>query len=95
LIGGWITSFYTLRLNTSLYWSTALRSIDYNNVLEGLAKPVVFGFIIGMIGCYFGLGTKGGTQGVGRNTTQAVVVASILVIVADFFLSKIILELRY
>ena len=95
LVGGWITSFYTLRLNTSLYWSTAMRSIDYNNVLEGLTKPVVFGFIIGMVGCYFGLGTKGGTQGVGRNTTQAVVAASILVIVADFFLSKIILELRY
>ena len=95
LIGGWITSFYTLRLNTELYWSTALRAIDYNNVLEGLTKPVVFGFIIGMIGCYFGLGTKGGTPGVGRNTTRAVVAASVLVIVSDFFLSKIILELRY
>ncbi|MDA2930162.1 ABC transporter permease, partial [Acidobacteria bacterium AH-259-O06] len=95
LIGGWIVSLYTLKLNTSLYWNTALRSLTYNDALEGLIKPVVFGFIIGMIGCYFGLRTTGGTRGVGRSTTQAVVTASILVIIADFFLSKIILELRY
>ncbi|MFQ5929289.1 MAG: MlaE family ABC transporter permease [Acidobacteriota bacterium] len=95
LVGGWIVSLYTLKLNTSLYWNTALRSLTYNDALEGLIKPVVFGFIIGMIGCYFGLRTTGGTRGVGRSTTQAVVTASILVIIADFFLSKIILELRY
>jgi phospholipid/cholesterol/gamma-HCH transport system permease protein len=95
LIGGWIVSLYTLRLNTALYWSNALRALDYNNALEGLVKPVVFGFIIGMVGCYFGLRTRGGTRGVGQNTTRAVVTASILVIVSDFFLSKIILELQY
>lgn len=95
LIGGWLVSFYTLRLNTSLYWSTAFRSIDYNNALEGLSKPVVFGFIVGMVGCFFGLRTRGGTRGVGKNTTSAVVTAQILVIIADFFLSKIILELQY
>ncbi len=94
LIGGWIVSSYTLQLNTSLYWSTAMRSLDYNNALEGLVKPVAFGFIVGMVGCYFGLRTRGGTRGVGKTTTQAVVTASILVIVADFFISKIILELR-
>ncbi len=95
LVGGWLVSLYALRLNTSLYWSTAMRSLDYNNALEGLIKPIVFGFIIGMVGCYFGLRTRGGTQGVGRSTTQAVVTASILVIIADFFLSKIIMELQY
>ena len=95
LIGGWIVSFYSLRLNTSLYWNTALRAIDYNNLLEGLLKPLVFGFIVGSVGCYYGLSTRGGTRGVGQNTTQAVVTASILVIIANFFLSKIILELRY
>jgi phospholipid/cholesterol/gamma-HCH transport system permease protein len=95
LIGGWIVSLYTLRLNTALYWSNALRALDYNNALEGLLKPVVFGFIIGMVGCYFGLRTRGGTRGVGQNTTRAVVTASLLVIVSDFFLSKIILELQY
>ena len=94
LIGGWIVSLYTLRLNTSLYWSTALRSLTYSDALEGLLKPLVFGYIIGMVGCYCGLRTTGGTSGVGRSTTQAVVAASILVIIADFFISKVILELR-
>ena len=95
LIGGWIVSLYTLRLNSALYWNTAMRSLAYNDVLEGLMKPLVFGFIIGMIGCYFGINTTGGTRGVGRSTTQAVVTASILVIIADFFVSKIVLEFRY
>ncbi|HLV01839.1 MAG TPA: ABC transporter permease [Acidobacteriota bacterium] len=94
LVGGWLVSFYTLRLNTSLYWNTALRSLDYVDAVEGLIKPVVFGFIVGMIGCFFGLRTRGGTRGVGQSTTQAVVFASIIVIVADFFLSKVMLELR-
>lgn len=95
LVGGWIVSFYTLRLNTAFYWNTAMRSISYTDALEGLIKPVVFGFIIGMVGCYFGLTTKGGTRGVGRSTTQSVVTASILVIVSDFFLSKLVLGFRY
>ena len=94
LIGGWIVSLYTLRLNTALYWNTALRSLTYSDALEGLLKPLVFGYIIGMVGCYCGLRTTGGTSGVGRSTTQAVVAASILVIIADFFISKVILELR-
>lgn len=95
LVGGWLVSYHTLNLNTNLYWSQALRSISYIDALEGLTKPLVFGFIIGMIGCYFGLNTRGGTRGVGKATTQAVVFASIMVIVSDFFVSKIILELRY
>lgn len=94
LVGGWLVSFYTLRLNTSLYWNTALRSLDYVDAVEGLIKPLVFGFIVGMIGSFFGLRTSGGTRGVGQSTTQAVVFASIIVIVADFFLSKVMLELR-
>lgn len=94
LIGGWIVSLYTLRLNTSLYWSTALRSLTYTDVFEGLLKPLVFGAIIGMVGCYCGLRTTEGTRGVGRSTTQAVVSASILVIIADFFISKLIMEFR-
>ena len=93
LIGGWLVSFNILKLNTALYWSTAFRSLNYNNALEGLLKPVVFGFIVGMVGCYFGLRTRGGTQGVGQSTTQAVVTASVLVIVTDFFLSKLIIDI--
>lgn len=95
LLGGWLVSFYKLRLSTSLYWSAAMKAVDYNNILEGISKPFIFGFIIAMVGCYCGLRTHGGTQGVGKSTTQAVVFSSILVIAADFFVSKIILDFRY
>ena len=94
MIGGWIVSLNALKLNTSLYWSEALRSMTYIDALEGLVKPFVFGLIIGMVGCYTGLNTKGGTSGVGKSTTTSVVMASILVIVADFFISKLILGFR-
>ncbi|HUV13676.1 MAG TPA: ABC transporter permease, partial [Acidobacteriota bacterium] len=95
LVGGWIVAFYTLNLNTNLYWNTAMRSIHSSDAFEGLIKPIVFGFIVGTVGCYFGLRTTGGTRGVGKATTQAVVFASVLVIISDFFLSKIVLELRF
>jgi len=95
LIGGWIISLNVLQLNTNLYWSEALRSLTYLDALEGLLKPLVFGFIIGMVGCYMGISTKGGTRGVGKATTTSVVAASILVIISDFFISKIILEFRF
>jgi phospholipid/cholesterol/gamma-HCH transport system permease protein len=57
-------------------------------VVQGLAKPLFFGFIISTVGCYFGLNTKGGTQGVGKATTQAVVVSSVAIIVVDFLISR-------
>jgi phospholipid/cholesterol/gamma-HCH transport system permease protein len=62
--------------------------LQYPDVLQGLVKPVFFGFIIASIGCYFGMSTRGGTQGVGRSTTQAVVFASVLIIVIDFIITR-------
>ena len=57
----------------------------------GLMKPVVFGFIIASVGCYYGLSAKGGTQGVGQATKQSVVAASVLLIVSDFFLTRLLM----
>jgi phospholipid/cholesterol/gamma-HCH transport system permease protein len=62
-------------------------------VTTGLIKPVLFGFVISTVGCYFGMSTRGGTQGVGRSTTQAVVVASVLILVVDFFVTKLLIAL--
>jgi phospholipid/cholesterol/gamma-HCH transport system permease protein len=62
-----------------------------SDVVQGLTKPLFSGFIIATIGCYYGLNTKGGTQGVGRSTTQAVVASSVLIIVFDFILSRAML----
>jgi phospholipid/cholesterol/gamma-HCH transport system permease protein len=62
------------------------------DLFGGLMKPLVFGAIIAVVSCHCGLRTYGGTQGVGRSTTQAVVASSVLILIFDFFLSRIILE---
>jgi phospholipid/cholesterol/gamma-HCH transport system permease protein len=62
-------------------------------VVTGLVKPVVFGFIIATIGCYFGMTTKGGTQGVGRSTTEAVVWSSVLILAVDAVLTQLLIVL--
>lgn len=91
LIGGWAVSFFWIGLDSSQYWNLTYQSLKYSDVFMGLVKPVLFGFIIATVGCYFGLSTRGGTQGVGRSTTQAVVVASVLIIAVDFFVTKLLL----
>ena len=59
----------------------------------GLTKPLVFGFIIATVGCYYGMSTKGGTQGVGRSTTEAVVAAMILIIGVDVFVTRLLMTI--
>src|SRR5436305_1964961 len=75
------------------YWTMTYQSLRNEDVFMGLIKPVFFGFIISTIGCYYGLSAKGGTQGVGRATTQAVVAASVLILVADFFITRLLMGL--
>jgi phospholipid/cholesterol/gamma-HCH transport system permease protein len=87
-LGGAFVAVYLLGQSGSQYFHTAYQSLQYPDVLQGLVKPVFFGFIIASIGCYFGMTTRGGTQGVGRSTTQAVVWASVLIIVVDFIISQ-------
>jgi len=89
--GGWVIARYKLLLSTSQYWSDAINALQFSDVVGTLFKPVVFGFIISMTGCYAGLRTHGGTEGVGRSTTQAVVSSSILIIASDFFLNNLII----
>lgn len=92
-LGGAFVSGILLGQNTSQYFHTAYQALRYPDVFEGLIKPVIFGFIIATIGCFFGMKTRGGTQGVGRSTTQAVVVASVLIIATDFFISQIVISI--
>ena len=89
--GGFISS--TMGIDASQYFHMAYQSLRYPDILEGLVKPLLFGFIISTVGCYFGMSTRGGTQGVGRSTTQAVVVSSVLIIFSDFLLSKVTIGL--
>jgi phospholipid/cholesterol/gamma-HCH transport system permease protein len=75
----------------SQYFHTAYQVPRFPDILQGLVKPIVFGFIIASIGCYYGMTTRGGTQGVGRSTTQAVVVSSVLIIAVDFVISRLMI----
>src|SRR5579864_6293194 len=93
LTGGFMISYMLLGLDPNQYWTTAYQSLRFGDVMEGLTKPAVFGFIIATIGCYYGLSAKGGTQGVGRATTQAVVAASVLILVSDFFLTRLLMQI--
>jgi len=90
LIGGGIVARQLHGLDMNVYISSVRTGTDIGDLLAGIIKPISFGVLIGLISCYKGLSTKGGTVGVGVSTTQAVVASSINVIIADFFLSKIL-----
>ncbi len=93
VLGGLMVSISLLHQSSTVYIASAREAVDFNEIIGGLIKPTVFGLIIAVIGCYKGLSTTGGTVGVGRSTTQSVVVSSILIIAVDFLLSKVIISL--
>jgi phospholipid/cholesterol/gamma-HCH transport system permease protein len=91
LIGGFVVAHFTLRLGAVQFWTRAIDALDPGDIVQGMVKPLFFAFVIATIGCHQGLRVKGGTQGVGRATTSAVVLSSVTVIVLDAFLSRILL----
>jgi phospholipid/cholesterol/gamma-HCH transport system permease protein len=93
LVGGSFVSSLLLGLDSHEFWSNAWQTLVFSDVFMGLAKPIVFGFIVATVGCYYGLSTKGGTQGVGRSTTEAVVAAMILIIVVDVVVTRLLMVL--
>ncbi len=93
LVGGMVASVFSLRLSATTFWQRAIAILEFSDLMQGFSKSVVFAFILATVGCYQGLKVRGGTQGVGRATTQAVVVSSVMIIVADTFLTKLALFL--
>ncbi|MBO0910808.1 MAG: ABC transporter permease [Acidobacteria bacterium] len=91
LVGGAFVVRLVLRLDTHQYWSSTWQTLEFSDLFTGLTKPVVFGFIVATIGCYYGLATKGGTQGVGRATTEAVVYSMIMIIGVDVFITRLLM----
>jgi phospholipid/cholesterol/gamma-HCH transport system permease protein len=88
IVGGWVTATGLYRIPSSMFINSVRDGITTDDLVGGLIKPLVFAFIIGTVACRKGLATEGGTVGVGRSTTRAVVLASIVVIIADYFLAK-------
>ena len=91
IAGGALVSVTILGLNLSSYFHSSYQSLVHADIIQGLTKPIFSGFIISSVGCYFGMTTKGGTQGVGRATTQAVVFSSVFIIVVDFLVSRLMI----
>ena len=91
--GGALISVFMFKLHATTYLSTSYQGLVYGDVVQGLTKPLFSGFIIATVGCYFGLNTTGGTQGVGRATTQAVVYSSVLIIFVDLLVSQLMIAI--
>jgi phospholipid/cholesterol/gamma-HCH transport system permease protein len=95
ILGGWVIARFQLQVASGLYWSSVTKGLYMQDVWMGLIKPFVLGFVIVTIACHVGLRTTGGTQGVGKATTVAVVAGSVAVIAADFFVTQILISLLY
>ena len=95
LLGGSIIAVTQLRVTSSVYWTSVVEGLYMQDVWMGIIKPFFLGFIIVSIGCHVGLRTTGGTQGVGRATTKAVVASSVGVLAVNFFVTKLLIWLLY
>ena len=93
LLGGFIIAV-GYDINLLMYWNSLSQFMVFQDLIEGVVKPLVFGFIIAMIGCYVGLNTRGGAEGVGAAAKRAVVLSSVMVLVTDFFMTKIFIVFR-
>jgi phospholipid/cholesterol/gamma-HCH transport system permease protein len=91
IAGGALVAVNMLGLNANSYVHSSYRSLVYGDVVQGLTKPLFSAFIIATVGCYCGMKTTGGTQGVGRATTQAVVISSVFIIIVDFLVSRVMI----
>ena len=95
ILGGWIVARFQLQVASGLYWTSITEALYMQDVWMGLLKPFILGFVIVSIACHVGLQTSGGTQGVGKATTNAVVAGSVAVIAVDFFVTRILFSLIY
>ena len=90
IFGGYLVSVVLMGANPVSYVDRTFQFMDLNDLFSGLLKATVFGFLLAAIGCQQGFYAKGGAEGVGRATTAAVVVASIAILISDFFLTKLL-----
>ena len=90
ILGGYTVGVQSLSFNGAVYVKTTADFLDLDDVTSGLIKAAVFGFIIALMGCFHGFSSRGGAQGVGRATTNAVVTASILILAANYVMTSLL-----
>lgn len=93
ILGGAAVTIFMNHQNGTQYFSMAYEYLRYPDILQGLVKPLIFGFIIASVGCFYGMRTQGGTQGVGKSTIQAVVFASVFIIFVDLLISMVMVSI--
>jgi len=93
ILGGAFIAMSTFGISPVLYKKTVLDALVLDDIALGLIKPFFFAAIIITVGCYAGLGTQGGTEGVGKSTTKSVVISSVLILVTDYFLNVVLMKL--
>ncbi len=93
MLGGMFITVTTFHIDSAFYWNTAINSLTMKDLLVGFSKPFFFAFFIATISCYFGINTKGGTTGLGKNTIKSVVATSITVLLMDFVFTKVVWEI--
>src|SRR5436190_1454315 len=91
ILGGLVIAVINLHVTANFYMRSVITTVKYNDLSSGIGKTFFFGFTIALIGCYNGLRTSGGADGVGRSTTRTVVTGAITVLIMDFFLTKLFL----
>jgi len=91
LLGGYVIAVFVSHQSGAVYWSSIRDVFGLENVIAGSSKPFIFGYLIACISCHMGLSTRGGAIGLRRTTTRAVVTSFIMIIVADFMLTRILL----
>ena len=89
ILGGYFVGVHILGINSGIFIKNITRLVELNDIYNGLVKAACFGLILSLIGCYKGFNTYGGAEGVGRATTEAVVLASISILISDYFLTAI------
>ncbi|HSB62743.1 MAG TPA: ABC transporter permease, partial [Thermoanaerobaculia bacterium] len=90
IVGGYLVAVTYLGANPVVYLNNTFQYLDMDDLTSGLIKSAVFGFLLALVGCQCGFDTKGGAEGVGRSTTTAVVMGSLTILIADFFLTKVL-----
>ncbi len=91
LLGGYYISVFVSHQSGYFYWSQIKEILDFENIFTGLSKPFIFGYLISCVSCYMGLSTRGGSAGLRKATTTAVVIATIMIIVSDFMMTRVLL----
>ncbi len=90
MVGSWLVGVKYLGIDQATFWSRVFSYVDPDDIVNGLVKAACFGVILSVVGCSLGFSTRGGAEGVGRSTTRAVVIASVSILISDYFITSLL-----